>query len=74
MNNEHLFIFFRILIYYIRVLIFYEKVLNFINPLYVFYIIENINISIPFYLYLQHLKYKNVYITYKCQDHLKEQI
>jgi len=59
MNNEHLFIVFRILIYYIRFLIFYEKVLNSINPLYIFYIIENINISIPFYLYTCHLKSKN---------------
>lgn len=59
MNNEHLFIFFRVLIYYIRVLIFYEKVLNSINPLYIFYIIEKTNISIPFYLYTCHLKSKN---------------
>jgi len=59
MKDENLFIIFRILIFYVRFLLFYEKVLNFINPLYIFYLIENSNISIPIYLYTCHLKSKN---------------
>ena len=56
MINNNQIVIFRIFILYIKCLLFYEKVINFINPVYIFYITENLNISLPLYLYTFHLK------------------
>jgi hypothetical protein len=53
MNNFYLF---RMIVSYIKFLILYEKILNFINPIYIFYINENLKSSLIMYTYICYLK------------------